>query len=92
MRVVIQRVNHAQVDIDGKTVGKIGKGFLLLVGIKNGDELPVIKKAADKIAKMRIFEDEEGKTNLSLKDVNGEILSVSQFTSVSYTHLTLPTN
>ena len=85
MRVVIQRVNHAQVDIDGKTVGKIGKGFLLLVGIKNGDELPVIKKAADKIAKMRIFEDEEGKTNLSLKDVNGEILSVSQFTLMANT-------
>lgn len=85
MRVVIQRVNHAQVDIDGKTVGKIGKGFLLLVGIKNGDELPVIQKAADKIAKMRIFEDEEGKTNLSLKDVNGEILSVSQFTLMANT-------
>lgn len=85
MRVVIQRVNHAQVDIDGKTVGKIGKGFLLLVGIKSGDELPVIKKAADKIAKMRIFEDEEGKTNLSLKDVNGEILSVSQFTLMANT-------
>lgn len=85
MRVVIQRVNHAQVDIDGKTVGKIGKGFLLLAGIKNGDELPVIKKAADKIAKMRIFEDEEGKTNLSLKDVNGEILSVSQFTLMANT-------
>ena len=85
MRVVIQRVNHAQVDIDGKTVGKIGKGFLLLVGIKNGDELPVIKKEADKIAKMRIFEDEEGKTNLSLKDVNGEILSVSQFTLMANT-------
>ena len=80
MRVVIQRVNHAQVNIDGKTVGKIGKGFMLLVGIKNGDELPVVKKAADKIAKMRIFEDENGKTNLSLKDVGGEILSVSQFT------------
>lgn len=85
MRVVIQRVNHAQVDIDGKTVGKIGKGFLLLVGIKNGDELRIIKKAADKIAKMRIFEDEEGKTNLSLKDVNGEILSVSQFTLMANT-------
>ena len=85
MRVVIQRVNHAQVDIDGKTVGKIGKGFLLLVGNKNRDELPVIKKAADKIAKMRIFEDEEGKTNLSLKDVNGEILSVSQFTLMANT-------
>ena len=85
MRVVIQRVNHAQVDIDGKTVGNIGKGFLLLVGIKNGDDLSVIKKAADKIAKMRIFEDEEGKTNLSLKVVNGEILSVSQFTLMANT-------
>lgn len=85
MRVVIQRVNHAQVNIDGKTVGKIGKGFMLLVGIKNGDELPVAKKAADKIAKMRIFEDEDGKTNLSLKDVGGEILSVSQFTLMAYT-------
>ena len=86
MRVVIQRVDHAQVDIDGKTVGNIGKGFLLLVGIKNGDDLSVIKKAADKIAKMRIFEDEEGKTNLSLKDVNGEILSVSQFTLMANTN------
>lgn len=85
MRVVIQRVNKAQVDIDGETVGKINKGFLLLVGIKEGDELEVIKKAADKISKMRIFEDETGKTNLSLKDVNGEILSVSQFTLLANT-------
>ncbi|AZA21783.1 D-aminoacyl-tRNA deacylase [Lactobacillus helveticus] len=85
MRVVIQRVNHAQVNINGKTVGKIGKGVMLLVGIKNGDELSVVKKAADKIAKMRIFEDEEGKTNLSLKDVGGEILSVSQFTLMAST-------
>ena len=85
MRVVIQRVNHAQVDIAGETVGKIGKGFLLLVGIKKGDELPVVKKAADKVAKMRIFEDEDGKTNLSLKDVHGEILSVSQFTLLANT-------
>lgn len=85
MRVVIQRVNHAQVDIDGKTVGKIGKGLLLLVGIKEGDELATIKKAADKIAKMRIFEDENGKTNLSLKDVKSEILSVSQFTLLANT-------
>lgn len=85
MRVVIQRVNQAQVDIAGKTVGKIGKGFLLLVGIKNGDELPVVKEAADKISKLRIFEDEAGKTNLSLKDVHGEILSVSQFTLMANT-------
>lgn len=85
MRVVIQRVNKAQVDIDGETVGKIQRGFLLLVGIKEGDELEVVKKAADKISKMRIFEDETGKTNLSLKDVNGEILSVSQFTLLANT-------
>ncbi len=85
MRVVIQRVNHAQVDIGGKTVGKIGKGLLLLVGIKESDELATIKKAADKIAKMRIFEDENGKTNLSLKDVKSEILSVSQFTLLANT-------
>lgn len=85
MRVVIQRVNHAQVSIAGEVVGKIGRGFMLLVGIKNGDELPIVKKAADKIAKMRIFEDENGKTNLSLKDVGGEILSVSQFTLLANT-------
>lgn len=85
MRVVIQRVNKAQVAIDGEVVGKIKRGFLLLVGLRDGDELEQVKKAADKIAKMRIFEDEEGKTNLSLKDVNGEILSVSQFTLLANT-------
>ena len=85
MRVVIQRVNHAAVRIDGEVVGQIKKGLLLLVGLKEGDELADVKKAADKIAKMRIFEDEAGKTNLSLKDVNGEILSVSQFTLLART-------
>lgn len=85
MRVVIQRVNKAQVAIDDEVVGKIKRGFLLLVGLREGDELDQVKKAADKIAKMRIFEDEEGKTNLSLKDVNGEILSVSQFTLLANT-------
>lgn len=85
MRVVIQRVNKAQVAIDNKVVGKIKRGFLLLVGLREGDELDQVKKAADKIAKMRIFEDEDGKTNLSLKDVNGEILSVSQFTLLANT-------
>lgn len=85
MRVVIQRVNHAQVAIDNEIVGKINKGFLLLVGLKDGDTAEVVKKAADKIAKMRIFEDENGKTNLSLKDVDGEILSVSQFTLLANT-------
>ena len=67
MRVVIQRVNRAQVTIDNEVVGKIKRGFLLLVGLREGDELDQVKKAADKIAKMRIFEDENGKTNLSLK-------------------------
>lgn len=85
MRVVIQRVNHAQVAIDNEVVGKINRGFLLLVGLKDGDEDEVVKKAADKIAKMRIFEDENGKTNLSLKEVGGEILSVSQFTLLANT-------
>lgn len=85
MRVVIQRVNRAQVTIDNEVVGKIKRGFLLLVGLREGDKLDQVKKAADKIAKMRIFEDEDGKTNLSLKDVNGEILSVSQFTLLANT-------
>lgn len=85
MRVVVQRVNKAQVTIDNEVVGKIKHGFLLLVGLREGDELDQVKKAADKIAKMRIFEDEDGKTNLSLKDVNGEILSVSQFTLLANT-------
>ena len=85
MRVVVQRVNKAQGTIDNEVVGKIKRGFLLLVGLREGDELDQVKKAADKIAKMRIFEDEDGKTNLSLKDVNGEILSVSQFTLLANT-------
>lgn len=85
MRVVVQRVNKAQVTIDNEVVGKIKRGFLLLVGLREGDELDQVKKDADKIAKMRIFEDEDGKTNLSLKDVNGEILSVSQFTLLANT-------
>lgn len=85
MRVVVQRVNKTQVTIDNEVVGKIKRGFLLLVGLREGDELDQVKKAADKIAKMRIFEDEDGKTNLSLKDVNGEILSVSQFTLLANT-------
>lgn len=85
MRVVVQRVNKAQVTIDNEVVGKIKRGFLLLVGLREGDKLDQVKKAADKIAKMRIFEDEDGKNNLSLKDVNGEILSVSQFTLLANT-------
>ena len=85
MRVVVQRVNNASVKIAGKTVGQINKGLLLLVGLKEGDGVEQIKKAATKIAKMRIFEDENGKTNLAIKDVGGQILSVSQFTLLADT-------
>ncbi|AWN33506.1 MAG: D-aminoacyl-tRNA deacylase [Lactobacillus sp.] len=85
MRIVIQRVNHASVNIAGKVVGEINKGLLLLVGLKDGDDSDVVKKAAAKIAKMRIFEDEDGKTNLAIKDVGGQILSVSQFTLLADT-------
>ena len=85
MRIVIQRVNRASVKIAGNTVGQIRKGLLLLVGLKEGDEADTVKKAAAKIAKMRIFEDENGKTNLAIKDVDGQILSVSQFTLLADT-------
>ena len=85
MRIVIQRVNRASVKIAGNTVGQIRKGLLLLVGLKEGDEADTVKKAAAKIAKMRIFEDENGKTNLAIKDVGGQILSVSQFTLLADT-------
>lgn len=85
MRVVIQRVKQASVAIDGETVGQIGRGFMLLVGLAEGDDEAQVKKAADKIAKMRIFEDENGKTNLNLKQVGGAILSVSQFTLLADT-------
>jgi D-tyrosyl-tRNA(Tyr) deacylase len=85
MRLVVQRVKQAQVDIDNQTVGKIGLGLLILVGLKEGDELAQVKKAAAKVSKLRIFADQTGKTNLSLKDVGGEILSVSQFTLLADT-------
>lgn len=85
MRVVVQRVNNASVKIAGNMVGQINKGLLLLVGLKEGDGAEQIKKAATKIAKMRIFEDENGKTNLAIKDVGGQILSVSQFTLLADT-------
>lgn len=85
MRVVIQRVNHANVKIAGNNVGQIDKGLLLLVGLKEGDDLQKVKKAADKVTKMRIFEDQDGKTNLAIKDVGGKILSVSQFTLLADT-------
>ena len=80
MRVVIQRVNGASVEVENKIVGKIDKGFLLLVGVEKGDTTAEADVLAEKISKMRIFEDENGKMNLALNDVGGSILSVSQFT------------
>ena len=80
MKIVVQRTSRAEVRIDGKTVGRIGKGFMLLVGVTEGDTQAEADRLAKKIAQMRIFEDAEGKMNLALKDVGGEILSISQFT------------
>lgn len=80
MRFVLQRVLNAQVDIDGKTVGKIQKGYVLLVGVSNEDNKDIADKMIEKVFRLRIFEDENGKTNLSSGQVNGEILVISQFT------------
>ena len=80
MKLVIQRVNYANVKIDGKEVGKIKKGLLVLVGVAAEDDEKIVEKYFNKLIKLRIFEDENGKTNLSLKDVGGELLLVSQFT------------
>ena len=80
MRVVLQRVTQASVKVDGEVIGSIQKGFLILLGVSNEDNETVADKMADKICKLRIFADENGKTNLSLTDVGGELLVVSQFT------------
>ncbi|MCR4605894.1 MAG: D-tyrosyl-tRNA(Tyr) deacylase [Eubacterium sp.] len=80
MKFVIQVVSEAKVDIDGKTVGSIDKGFLVLIGIGQDDTKEVADKMVDKMTKLRIFDDENGKTNLSLADVDGGLLLVSQFT------------
>lgn len=80
MRAVIQRVKEAEVVIDGKTYSKIGKGFLVLLAVEEGDGDEDLEFLLKKIPNLRVFEDENGKMNLSLKDVNGEMLVVSQFT------------
>ena len=80
MRDVVQRVSEASVTIDGEVHGKINRGYLLLVGIQDSDNEEVVRKMADKIYRMRIFVDENDKMNLSLSQVGGEILSISQFT------------
>ncbi|MCM1524584.1 MAG: D-aminoacyl-tRNA deacylase [Ruminococcus sp.] len=80
MRTVIQRVAQASVKVDGETVGEIGRGFLVLVGFADQDSREDCVKTAKKIASLRIFSDENDKINLSLKDVGGSILCISQFT------------
>ena len=80
MRAVVQRVSHAQVKVDGKVVGKIEKGYLVLLGVKEGDTKKEADFLANKVVNLRVFEDENDKMNLSIKDVGGEMLIVSQFT------------
>ncbi|MGO5316161.1 D-aminoacyl-tRNA deacylase [Paraeggerthella sp. LCP19S3_G8] len=80
MRAVVQRVSRAQVEIDGNTVGSIGKGLVILLGVGHEDAEDQAERLWSKISRLRIFEDENGKTNLSLADVHGDVLVVSQFT------------
>ncbi len=80
MKIVIQRVSRAEVKVEGKIVGKISIGFLVLIGITHTDTKKEADFLADKIANLRIFEDKENKMNLALKDVEGSVLLISQFT------------
>ena len=80
MKLVIQRVTHASVTVDNNVIGKIGKGYMVLIGVSDTDTKEIADKMLDKMIKLRIFEDENGKTNLSLADVRGELLLISQFT------------
>ena len=80
MRFVIQRVQHAEVKVDGEVTGSIGKGFLVLIGVAETDTREIADKMIKKLLGLRIFEDAQGKTNLDLHAVDGELLLVSQFT------------
>ena len=80
MRFVIQRVSHADVKVDGETLGEIGKGFMVLIGVADSDTKEIADKMVKKMLGLRIFEDEQGKTNLSLDTVGGSLLLISQFT------------
>lgn len=80
MKFVIQRVLESSVTVDGETIGSIGKGFMVLIGVGREDTKEVADKMVKKLVGMRIFEDENGKTNLSLADVEGSLLLISQFT------------
>ena len=80
MKFVIQRVTHAEVAVEGEVIGKIGKGFMVLIGVAQDDTRVIADKMVKKLTGLRIFEDENGKTNLSLDQVGGEVLLISQFT------------
>lgn len=80
MRLVIQRVLESEVKVEGETLGKIGRGLMVLVGVSDRDTKEIADKMIRKMLALRIFEDEQGKTNLSLDSVNGELLLISQFT------------
>lgn len=80
MKIVLQRVLNASVNVDGNTIGQIEKGLLIFLGVETDDSDDILQKYVDKIVKLRIFEDENSKTNRSLADVNGSLLVVSQFT------------
>ena len=80
MKFVIQRVQHASVTVDNEVIGKIGRGYMVLIGVSDSDDEAVADKMVDKMIKLRINEDAEGKTNLGLADVGGELLLISQFT------------
>lgn len=86
MKVVLQRVKHASCTVDNVITGQIEKGYLLLVGFTNGDNVEKLDKAVKKISGLRIFEDENQKMNLNLEKVNGKILSISQFTLYANTN------
>ena len=80
MRLLVQRVSSAQVDVDSKTVGKINNGFLVLIGVTHTDTREIADYLVKKLCNLRVFKDEKSKMNLSIKDVDGELLIVSQFT------------
>lgn len=80
MRFVIQRVTNSSVTVDGQVIGKIGKGFMVLIGVEDNDTKAIADKMISKLIGLRVFQDENDKMNLSLKDVDGELLLISQFT------------
>lgn len=80
MKVLLQRCSEARVEVAGETIGKIGRGLLLLIGIEKHDDASSLEKVAHKLLRYRVFSDDEGKMNLSVKDIGGSLLCVSQFT------------